>query len=72
MLFSQSNSNDYCSSNHYLENNYECWGNNIQGIYLEDCTQAENICYSCVSSKNIFTCKLHTRWLLASNQIVAA
>lgn len=57
--------------NHYLENNYECWGNNIQDIYLEDCTQSENIYYSCVSSKNIFTCKLHTRWLVTSNQIVS-
>lgn len=30
------------------------------------------MCCSCVSSKNIFTCKLHNRWLHASNQIVTA
>lgn len=30
------------------------------------------MCCSCVSSKNIFTCKSHIRWLRASNQIVTA
>lgn len=46
--------------------------NIVENVYLENCTQAESICYSCVSPKNVFTCKLHTRRLLSSNHVVAA
>lgn len=42
------------------------------GVWIADCTRAENMCHSCVSSRNVFTCKLRTYWLHASDQIVTA